>query len=156
MQYLFPVLFVFAINVAANAEPPHKASPDKSSEKPTITDPAAESMLLGKLYTIKGINRLTPMSKVKIESDINADWASKNGLSKLDQAAFEKLLISGQPLAPNDKLIDGWHYAPWYRGSFMADDRKWQASLFLGGLGVITDDANRQGVFRFEMPKAEK
>jgi hypothetical protein len=66
------------------------------------------------------------------------------------------LLTSGRPIAPGDKVIDGWHYAPWCRAKFVSGGRTWHVDLYLGGRGIITDDGGRKGVFDFIPPSGSE
>jgi hypothetical protein len=120
-----------------------------------LSEPAADTRLLGRLHTVGDMGRLAPIAEVKIDRDLNADWAEKNGAACVTPKNLEQLLTAGKPLAPGDKLIDEWSYAPWCRATFVAAGRKWSVALYLGGLGVIADDAGRKGAFRFDVPRGD-
>lgn len=151
---LFLVLTLTGCSPAAENTP--TTSP--ATTKPTISllsDPVADTRLLGRLHTVGDMSRLAPISEVKIDRDLNADWAEKNGAAPVAAKNLEQLLVAGKPVAPDDKLIDGWSYAPWCRASFVGGGRKWSVALYLGGLGVIIDDAGRRGAFRFDVPRGD-
>jgi hypothetical protein len=101
------------------------------------------------------MSRLVPLAEVKIDRDLNADGAEKNGAARVTPTNLEQVLTAAKPAAPDDKMIDEWSYAPWCRGTFVAAGRKWSVALYLGGVGVIADDAGRKGAFRFEVPRGD-
>lgn len=101
------------------------------------------------------MSRLAPIAEVEIHRDLNADHAEQNGVARITRMNLEQLVLAGRPVAPGDKVVDSWHYAPWCRATFVAAGRRWSVELFLGGLGVIVDDAGRKGVFRFEVPRPD-
>src|SRR5688500_3248722 len=80
-----------------------------------LSDPTADTHLLGKVYTVGDISRLAPIAEVNIHRDLNADHAEKNGVARVTPKNLEQLLVAGQPVAPGDEVVDAWHYAPWCR-----------------------------------------
>jgi hypothetical protein len=128
--------------------PPPAAKPATT----LLTEPAVDSGLFGRVYTIDDMSRLSPIDEVKIDCGPNADWAQKNGQTGVTPANLERLLTSGRPIAPGDKVIDSWHYAPWCQATFVSGGRTWHVDLYLGGRGILTDDSERKGVFDFIPP----
>jgi hypothetical protein len=120
-----------------------------------LSEPAADTRLLGRLYSVGDMSRLSPISEARIDRDLNADWAEKNGAARVTPKNLEQLLTAGKPVAPGDKLIDEWSYAPWCRATFVAGGRRWSVAMYLGGFGVIADDAERKGAFRFDVPPGD-
>jgi hypothetical protein len=131
-------------------------SPATTQGVPTVlAEPSAVSRFGGTLHTIQRLDKLSPLSDLVVTRDVNADWAEKNGAGAITASNLENLLTEAEPVAPDDKLIDQWHYAPWCRGSFTAAGRKWSVALYLGGLGFITDDDGHRGAFRFQPPRSD-
>jgi hypothetical protein len=88
-----------------------------------LSEPAADTRLLGRLHTVGDLSRLAPVAEVKIRRDLGADRAEKNGAAPITPENLEQLLAAGRPIVPGDKLIDGWGYAPWCRATFVAAGR---------------------------------
>src|SRR4051794_5209960 len=78
-----------------------------------LSEPVAESQQLGRLYTVGDLRRLAPITEVKIDLELNAGWAERNGLARITPENFERLLAAAEPVAPGDEVIDGWSYSPW-------------------------------------------
>jgi hypothetical protein len=149
--------FALSLVVLAGCSPaPENAStPPPTGTPPAVallSEPAADSRLLGRLFTVGDMSRLTPVTEVEIARGLDADWAEKNGAARVTPDDLGRLLAAGRPVAPDDKRIDGWSYAPWCQATFVGGGRKWSVALYLGRLGVISDDAGRRGVFRFGVP----
>ena len=119
-----------------------------------LSEPAADTML-GTLHTVGDMSRLAPIADVTVHRDLNADQAERDGAARVTPENLEQLLTAGKPVAPRDKLIDEWSYAPWYRATFVVGGRRWSVALYLGGLGIIADDASRKGAFRFDVPRTD-
>lgn len=79
--------------------------------------------------------------------------ASSNG-GKLDEQGFKTLMNTAKPLDANDPIVNHWHYAPWYNGSFVVKEETYRFALYLGGMGVLLTPEKEKGMFRFEY-KAE-
>ena len=122
---------------------------------PLLTEPAADGRIFGRAYTVGDMKRLAPITEVKLERGLNADAAEKSGAGRVTPQNLEQLLTEAKPVAPDDKLLGAWNYAPWDRATFISGSRRWSVQLFLGGLGVITDDAGRKGAFRFDAPRID-
>lgn len=152
----YPLLVAFMLTGCMPAA--ENATTSLASAQPTIallSEPAAETRLLGRVYTVGDMSCLARISEVRIDRASNADWAEKNGAGRITPKNLEQLLTAAKPIAPGDKLIDDWSYAPWCGATFVVDGRRWSVTLYLGGLGVIADDAERKGAFRFDVPRGD-
>lgn len=157
----FSLLLMFLMAACSPAAQPAEANAPATAPATTrpavalLSAPVADSRLMGKLYTVGDMSRLAPIGEVKIDRDSNAGWAEKNGAARTGPETLERLLLAANPVAPDDKLLDEWSYAPWCRASFVSRGRAWSVTLFLGGLGVIADDGGRTGAFRFDVPRGD-
>jgi hypothetical protein len=85
-----------------------------------------------------------------------ADWAEDNGAIRIDESNLESVIASARPLSPHDKPFKDSHFNPWVSASFHCRGQKWNVSLYLGGIGFITDEAGRAGAFHFDAAGPDK
>ena len=114
-----------------------------------LAEPAAEHPAgPGKMYTLRGLKGIGPLKNIAIQDGANAAHAR----GRIDASNLEAILRNAEPLAPDDPLLDEWAYADWCTARFEAGGRRWSASFYLGGLGILMDDEGRRGAFRFTPP----
>ena len=154
MRYaLISVLF---LSLSAHAAATRPATQPAEARQPSVTlaEPSADHKGgPGRLSTLRGLEHVGPLKKVVITEDLNAPHAAENGM-RIDESNLEALLRGAEPLAPDDPLLDEWAYAPWCSARFEMRGRKWSATFYLGGLGILMDDDGRRGAFRFKPPQA--
>jgi hypothetical protein len=100
---------------------------------------------------MKNLVRLKKMPRdlfaVVLVPDLNA-----NPKRSLDERSLRMLIEDGMPLDPADVKDDGWSYAPWYSGSFGADEGRYEFNLFLGGRGTLRTPTGDTAFFSYAAP----
>jgi hypothetical protein len=100
------------------------------------------------VHTLGDPSKLSPLSEVVITPDPTAP----SGMGPLTPEDLERLLAAGKPVTPGDPELEAWSYSPWCVATFRAHGQRWQVFLYLGGLGLLTDERGRKGMFHFEPP----
>jgi hypothetical protein len=111
-----------------------------------VSEPAANRRFVGTLFTLSDLPSLLPLEAVKIEPVLTTDGLTPAGL--------ERILQHAAPVAPDDRLIDEWHYVPWQRASFRSRGATWTLELHLG-MGFLAEERGRRGAFRFDVRDAQ-
>ena len=62
---------------------------------------------------------------------------------------FSMWMANATALEPNAEILQKWHFALRCVVTFTSAGRQWTAQLYLGGLGILTDDKGQSGAFRF-------
>ena len=104
---------------------------------------------LGDLVVLRQLPSAHSVSNIMLTAGLNA----KHG-GTLDAAGFRKILKSASPASPD--LAKSWHFADWFRGSFVLDGRTNSFTLYLGGLGLLSQPDGTRGLFRFMQPEKPK
>ncbi len=120
-----------------------------------LSEPSADTRIQNRLHTVGDLSRLAPISEVRIKCWLDEKWLAEKGAVLVTPKNLEQLLTTGKPIAPSNELIDAWHYSNWYRASFVSCGRRWSVQLYLGGLGIIADDAGHKGAFKFDVPQGD-
>ena len=147
MRYSLIFLLLLTLGAFAATTQPAATLPTSL----TLTEPSADRRFVGRLFTFQRPKSIELIRDIKITNDVNASWAAKKG-SRIEPTNFESLFKDSTPLSPDDKLIEEWAFAPWCQATFQLNGRKWSASLFLGGLGILTDDKGCRAAFKFTPP----
>jgi hypothetical protein len=104
---------------------------------------------LGDVVTLRRIPDAQSVSNITLLAGLNV----KHG-GTLDSAGFRKILRSASPASPD--LAKSWQFADWYRGTFVLDGRTNSFTLYLGGLGLLSQSDGTRGLFRFKQPEKPK
>lgn len=123
----------------------------KPQGQTSMSEPSVVRKHGGRLHTISGLDRIGPLRDVVVTPGINHGWAEANG-NRITRDDIERLLATARPLAPDDPMVDEWHYAPWCAASFRNEQGRWSVTFFLGGLAFIADEQGKKAVFLFEPP----
>lgn len=106
---------------------------------------AAPSARGNELSTLTTIPSSCVIKNIKFHSSLNRSHGGR-----LDERKFKILIDTAKPVDAHDPTIRAWHYAPWYRGSFVVKDETYHFTLYLGGLGTLITPKRQKGAFRFE------
>ena len=104
---------------------------------------------LGDLVALHRIPDARSVSNLTLVASVNA----KQGRA-LDAAGFRQILERASPASPD--LAKSWHFADWYRGTFVLDGKTNSFSLYLGGFGLLSQPDGTRGLFRFKQPQKGK
>lgn len=114
-----------------------------------IADTTNDFKPLGDLVALRQLPTAQSVTNITLTAGPNA----KHG-GALDATGFRKLLESASPASPD--LAKSWHFAEWYRGTFVLDGRTNSFTLYLGGLGLLSQPDSKRGLFRFKQPEKPK
>jgi hypothetical protein len=139
-----------AVLVAGCGDPARQANGPATTSPTTarpitaqIAGPPVPHPVAGDLQTILNPAALEPITEVTVTPGLNA-----GRVQPPSAAAVPGLVATAVPLTPTDPAIDQWQYAPWYTASFTAVGRRWSLNAYLGGLGLLTDDAGHRAMVR--------
>ena len=122
---------------------PATPGPTSSPATATIGGPEVPHLFPGGLRAVANLRALGPITAVTVTPSLNASQAPPPSA-----AALPAVLASSIPLSPSDPTIDQWQYAPWYTATFTAGGRRWSLDTYLGGLGLLADDAGHRAMVR--------
>ncbi len=108
-----------------------------------IDGPKVRHLIPGDLQAVVNLPLLQPITNVVISPGLNASHARPPSAS-----AVPGIVIAASALPPTDPVIDQWQYAPWYTATFTGGGRQWTLDAYLGGLGLLTDDAGCHAMVR--------
>jgi hypothetical protein len=66
---------------------------------------------------------------------------------ELNPELFKGLIDSAVVISAEDPILQEWHYAPWYNGSFKTEKGVYNFILYLGGLGILETPEDLRGAF---------
>ncbi|MBI5773099.1 MAG: hypothetical protein HZA89_05060 [Verrucomicrobia bacterium] len=114
-----------------------------------IADTTNDFKPLGDLTMLRQLPNAQSVSNITLTAGLNAKQARA-----LDATGFRKILESASPASPD--VAKSWHFADWYRGTFVLDGRTNSFTLYLGGLGLLSQPDGTRGLFRFKQSKKPK
>ena len=104
---------------------------------------------LGDLVALSQIPDAQLVSNITLVASINANQAGT-----LDIAGFRYILERATPASPD--IAKSWQFADWYHGSFVQSGKTNFFTLYLGGLGLLSQPDGTRGLFSFKQPTKEK
>jgi uncharacterized protein (TIGR03067 family) len=118
--------------------------PAPMSGEPSIKNPFGGKE---RLSTFKRLPRAADVTAMRIAPRPNRTK------QRLTAANFPALLDSLAPVKADDPKYKTWHYADWYHVEFETSEGRYMATLYLGGLGLLSAPDGSLGLVTFNHPK---
>lgn len=103
-----------------------------------------ESKIDSILVTFDSFPSSNEIIEIELFPDINQG-------QELNSELFKELIDSVIIISTEDPILQEWHYAPWYKGSFRTEGSIYNFILYLGGLGVLKTLEDLKGAFMLNL-----